>query len=200
VRVAVVAHVAQAAGVAEGDVELGALGLSAWPCPPAAEVSVESRPGDRFIGHAELRIRGQLGGQPCADVRVRAEVAVWRPTPVAARAVAAGEVVPLVPGRARARDLLGEPVDPDRGPFEAIAPLRAGEPVTVPRVRAVPLRRQGEVVDVVAAVAGVQVRAKGRLLEDGAAGATVRVAVSSTGSVVEGVLQPDGTVLARGVR
>lgn len=195
---AIRAHVASALDVPDHDVEIRSNGLGiAFPCGPSAALKVEGEVGALTQGFVDLRVRGVERGEECGNFRLRVQVAVWVKRPVAAKAVAAGQTVPLELSRVELGRLRGDPVDPDMGPYLAIAPIRKGEPVTLHRVRARPDRVAGSTVTVIAGSGGLLIRATGRLLDDARTGATVRVAIPATGGVVEGVLRPDGMVELR---
>ncbi len=177
------------------DVQVLSNGLGVpFPCGPTAALEIVGTVGTLSSGRVDLRVRGTERGAPCVDLRLRVHVAVWVQRPVAARAVAAGGRVDLVMARVELGTVQGDPVDPDGGPYEAIAPLRQGQPVTLHRVRLRADKKSGAEVVVVSGSGGLQIRVRGKLLEDGRTGGTVRVAVPATGGVVEGVLLADGTV------
>jgi flagella basal body P-ring formation protein FlgA len=124
---------------------------------------------------------------------------VWRSVPVAAADVGAGGLVRLSARRVLIEDVHGLSVDPSGGPFVAVAPLRAGEPVLVGRVRVAPAARSGAVVQIEAVVGGVVVRVPGKLLSDAALGERVKVLNTVHGVVVEGTLSaPDRVRTASG--
>lgn len=192
---AIRAHVAEQLDVPQHDVDVVSNGLGTpLSCGPAAALDLEGRVGHLSRGRFDLRVRGVERGEPCADLRLRVHVEVWVRRPVAARSVPAGGVVDLETARVELGSIQGESVDPARGPYQALAPLRKGQPVTLHRVRPVPDRKGGAEVVVVSGTGGLQIRVRGKLLEDARTGSRVRVAVPATGGVVEGVLLPDGTV------
>ena len=192
-------HVATATAVADHDVEVVHNGLGVpFPCGPTAKIDVWAASSETYRRHVHFRLRGTESGQPCADLRVRAEVVVWQQMVVARAPVRAGEAIPLTTARVRRDEIVGDPVDPDGGPYLAVGPMPAGVPVTVSRVRSVPDRKSGERVTLVAGSRGLMIRATGRLLADARVGDTVRVANPATGSVVVGVLAEDGQVIAQG--
>jgi len=199
VDAAIRAHVAEATGVQEHDVEVVHNGLGvALSCGPAVKLDVRASPTEGYRRHVNLRLQGSEAGRTCADLRVRAEVVVWHEAPVARMAVRAGQPVPLTMRRVQRDQLHGDPVDLNGGPYLAVGPLHAGVPVTVSRVRSVPDRRSGERVTLIAGSHALTIRATGRLLADARVGDTVRVANPATGSVVVGVLAEDGQVIAQG--
>lgn len=199
VTAAIRSHIAEKVGVAEHDVEVRSHGLGTdFPCGPRARLTVESGPSETFQRYVRLRVRGELAGEVCADLRVRAEVVVWEQVPVAAGTVRSGETISLSTGRVARHTLTGAPVDPFGGPYLAVGPLTAGAPVTVARVRTAPDWRSGSNVTIVAGGSGLTIRTPGRLLADAANGDRVRVANPATGAVVVGVITPDGLVRAQG--
>jgi len=192
-------HVSRALAVPGHDVEVVHNGLGVpFPCGPTARIEVLAAPTEAYRRHVHLRLQGTEGGQPCADLRVRAEVLVWQQMVVARAPVRAGQAIPLTTARVKRDEVMGDPVDPDGGPYLAVGPMQAGVPVTVSRVRHVPDRKAGERVTLVAGSRGLSIRATGRLLSDAHVGDTVRVANPATGTVVVGVLAEDGQVIAQG--
>lgn len=193
---AVRAHVAEALGVPLHDVEVPSVGLGRpLRCPEGAPILVSATPGEDYRAWADLRV----GAEGCEALRVRARVQVWRSVPVAAADVGAGGVVRLSARRVLIEDVHGVSVDPTGGPYVAVAPLRAGEPVLVGRVRVAPAARSGAMVQIEAVVGGVVVRVPGKLLSDAALGERVKVLNTVHGVVVEGTLSaPDRVRTASG--
>lgn len=178
-------HVAERLGLPAHDVEVQATGLGRpLQCAPGAEVAVQSGPTEDFRGWTDLRI----GGGGCEALRVRAQLVVWREAPVAAEATPAGGRVSVQQRKLRIDELIGAPVDPLGGPYVAIGPLRAGEPLTVGRVKLAPDGRSGATVVIEARAGGLLVEVPGRLMQDGAVGERVRVLNTVHGVVVEGTL------------
>jgi flagella basal body P-ring formation protein FlgA len=199
VDAAIRAHVSGALGVEAHDVEVYSNGLGrAFPCGPSAAVDVQTNPGETYQRFLNLRLVGSERGIQCADLRVRTEVVVWQHAPVTAVATRAGETVLLSTGRVERHRIQGTPVDPTGGPYVAVAPLSAGTPVTISRVRTVPDWKSGSNVTLEAGSARVIIRSSGRLLADARNGDTVRVANPATGAVVVGVISADGVVRAQG--
>lgn len=199
VDLAIRRHVAEAVGVADHDVEVVHNGLGApLSCGPAAKLEVVAAASETYREHVNLRVRGTERGEICADLRVRARLRVWQEVPVAAVATAPGDTVRLSSRRVLRHELTGPVVSSDARRLEAIAPLRAGQPVFVSRVRAIPDARSGDTVTLLAGRQGITIRATGRLLHDASIGDRVRVASTATGSVVVGTLKEDGLVQAQG--
>lgn len=194
---AVRAHVAERLGVAEHDVEVAETGLGRpLRCAVGAEPSVTSAPTEDFRGWTELRV----GGAGCEELRVRAQLLVWRSVPVAGAATAAGARVDVRTKRLRNDLLVGDSVDPDGGPYVAVGPLREGDPLTVGRVKVVPDAANGATVTIEARAGGLRVEVPGRLLQDGALGDQVRVLNTVHGVVVEGTLVAADRVRTAGGR
>lgn len=199
VDAAIRAHVADALGVADHDVEVRSNGVgNAFPCGPAAKITVEAAPGEQYRRYVRFRLTGIDRDERCADLRVRAEVVVWQKVPVVARSVGAGETVAMTTRRVERHTVVGASVDPAGGPFIAVAPMQAGAPVTVSRVRTAPDWKAGSAVTLVAGGNGLVIRTSGRLLMDAKTGDQVRVANPATGAVVVGVIRADGRVEAQG--
>ena len=101
-------------------------------------------------------------------------------------------------GRVERHRIHGKAVAPLSGPYLAVAPLEAGAPVTIARVRTAPDWKSGSTVTLVAGSGALVIRTAGSLLSDARNGERVRVANPSTGAVVVGVLTADGTVMVQG--
>ncbi len=201
VELAVVEHIAGRTASDPGDVEVLHLGLAnSLDCPAEAELEVRTDPGERFIGHANVTVVGWYGGVPCDRTRMRSRVRRWITVPVASAAVGPGDAVAFAPARVDASHLSGAPVAADSGPWEARIPLRAGQPVTMQSVRAIPDARSGESVTLIASRGPLTIAASGLLMDDAYVGQSVIVANTATGTVVEGVYLRDGRVEARGPR
>ena len=199
VDAAIRAHVADALGVPSHDVEVRSNGLGTpLACGPSARLDIEASPGEAYRQYVRLRLRGTDGGASCADLRIRTDLVIWQQVPVVASSVGAGETIRLATGRVERHRIHGKAVDPLSGPYLAVAPLEAGAPVTVARVRTAPDWKSGSTVTLVAGSGALVIRTAGRLLSDARNGERVRVANPSTGAVVVGVLTADGTVMVQG--
>lgn len=199
VDAAIRAHVATALGLPAHDVEVRSNGLGApLACGPAAHLEVEASPGEAYRQYVRLRLRGTEGGESCADLRVRTELVIWQQVPVVGASVGAGETIRLSTGRVERHRMQGKAVDPLSGPYLAVAPLDAGAPVTVARVRTAPDWKSGSTVTLVAGSGALVIHTSGRLLSDAKNGARVRVANPATGAVVVGVITANGTVMVQG--
>ena len=197
VAAAIRAHVAERLGVASYDVEVPVTGLGRpVRCARGAGLRVQSAPTEDFRGWTDLRV----GGEGCEELRVRAQLIVWRAVPVASASVAAGARVPVRSDRLRNDVLIGDPVDPAGGPYVAIGPLHEGEPLTVGRVKVAPDARNGATVVIEARAGGLVVEVPGRLLRDAALGDPVRVLNTVHGVVVEGTLVAPDRVRTSGRR
>jgi flagella basal body P-ring formation protein FlgA len=129
--------------------------------------------------------------------RVQAAVTVWQTVPVATREFAAGEAVDTRPERLSCTRLRSEIPVPE-GRWQANVRFHAGDPVTTGRVRPLPDARSGAEVAIVIRRGGLVVSVPGRLLEDAWRSRQARVVNEATHAIVEGILQPDGTVQVGG--
>ena len=199
VDAAIRAHVADALGVPGHDVEVRNNGLGTpLSCGPTARLEVEASPGESYRQYVRFRLRGFEDGASCVDLRIRTDLVIWQQVPVVAASVGAGETIRLATGRVERHRVHGKAVDPLSGPYLAVAPLEAGAPVTVARVRTAPDWKAGSNVTLVAGSGALVIRTSGRLLSDAKNGARVRVANPATGAVVVGIITADGTVMAQG--
>ena len=194
-------HIATSLGVREHAVEVRSNGVGdGFSCGPTAAIEVTTAPNETFPRYVHARIRGVEGGVVCGDIRVRAEVWVWVDVPVAAASAGAGDVLKLKVERRARHETQGIPVDPNDGPFVAVAPILVDTPVVVGRVKARPDWKAGASVSIRAGAGSLTIRVPGRLLADARVGDEVRVASPSTGTVVVGTLTEDGEVLVRGAK
>ncbi len=190
---AITRAVAERAGVALGDVEVGAPGLPEGT-PVDADWVVDLPNVGSICGSAvTLVIRSTAPSGGHSKYTIRPRVIVWKDIPVATAAAAPGEPVLSKLVRTPCDRLRGEtPVGP--GAFQAQTTLRIGDPVTTARVRPMPDALEGTEVHVIAEVGGVRVRASGRLTEDAYVGHAVHVLNTATKTVVVGRLADDGAV------
>lgn len=145
--------------------------------------------GDACRAHPDLEVLLVRGGA-AERVRIRPELAIRVPGPVAARAAAAGEAVEIVPGTIALADRVGSPVEGEG--WVARTTIAAGDPVTTAVVSKPPDARSGTAVLVVAERGAVRLVAEGVLLEDARVGETVRVACEATrGTVRAELVAPD---------
>ena len=201
IEFAVAAHAAERLDIDQGDVEVLFLGLGQQlHCSSDVELDIHSSPNERFEGHANIQIKGWDQTGQCAQVRIRPRLRVWDTIPVAQAATAPGQPVTLTMARVDLSHLNGVSVDPESGPWEARISLRAGQPVTLQAVTAVPNARSGDPVTLIAERGTLQITARGRLMDDAFLGETVAVANTTTGTVVEGILLEPDLVEARGMR
>ena len=199
VEEAVRVEAARALAVPVDDVEV--LGVAMAPiaeCPAGATFLAAASPGERFRGTSALWVTGLDGAQPCGRRRVSARVEVWMMAPVATMAVGPGQRVDLTLERVRRQDVDGPLIALDAGAYEAVTALAKGQPVTTLRARRVPLRRDGDRVEVAIEEGGVRVKTSCEMLEDGYEGQRVRALCSQIGSTVTGRLDGSGVVIIGG--
>jgi flagella basal body P-ring formation protein FlgA len=72
--------------------------------------------------------------------------------------------------------------------------MAAGEPLAVTLLESLPLVRRGQSVTAVTRAAGIEVRSAAEALGNAAAGERLRLRNPSTGRLLDGTVQPDGTV------
>lgn len=193
---AIRAAVATRLGIPEADVEVRALSLPAdLPADGAFRVSLPGYAiqGGRIPVSLELRTAAGV-----SSWKLRPDLELYGPLPVAASAVEAGQVVPVTVERLPL-DVLrgGEPVDATT-PWEARVDLHRGEPLTRSVVRLVPDLREGAIVPVVVRRGDLEVRCDAELQVDARYGDSVPVFNLVTRARLAGVLQTDGSVLLGG--
>jgi len=182
-------------------VEVASVGLrAAHACVDTPSVRVESLPGEQFRGVTHLRVHLSEGGGECGTYTVSSKIILYEQVVVAASDAAPGATVELTARRMKATDVRGAIVDPADGPFVAVKPIRAGDPVSYRRVKRRPAANVGETVSIVVTAQGLTIRAEGRLLGDAHLGDSVHVANLATDTVVQGTLIAPTTVLTGGRR
>ena len=151
----------------------------------------------QVLGALSMGVR--CGGAQPWTIYVRADVQARRMIPVLTgplpgRSLITADDIELVPVSADAV-LHGVVLEPQQiiG-RELTRSLDAGSPLKVSQLRLPKLVRRGNLVTLVSGGAGLEVRMQGKVLGDGAAGDVVKVANLSSGQVVEGVVNPDGSI------
>jgi len=160
--------------------------LSAFPAQP-----------DRVLGAVSVGVRC-AGGNPWT-IYVRANVSAQKTVPVLARPLASrsritAEDLKMVEMSADAA-LNGVVLDPDQiiG-MELTRSLGVDSPVKVSQIRLPKLVKRGQHVTLLSGGGGLEVRMQGKAMADAAAGDLVKAVNLSSGQMVEGVVNPDGTV------
>lgn len=143
--------------------------------------------GDPCDPSPVLRLSIEANRATVATLTVRPSLSVWVDGWVAPEDVAPGDAVTGEPRLVRLQRGNAHRV-PGAGPWQAVAPLVAGEVLTRGVVRAVPDAVRGTPVQVRVVRGGVTLKAEGRLLQDGALGEPVRVRNQATQSSLQGVL------------
>lgn len=190
---ALVAHVASTVAISSEDVEVVSLGFAGAGC--GDEILITGRLNEDYVGNTDLRVEALDGGAICGRWRIRARLAQWRTVPTASQPTAAGQPIALTPRRVRLERPVGTPVDPVGGPFLALAPMRAGEPVTIERVRLQPDVEAGAKVKLEVRAGALVIRGDGFLTQPGRVGESINVRAQSTGAILEGTLVTPGRVV-----
>lgn len=192
-------HVSAVKNMDVADVEVGAVGLDlSAPCEGAVGVAVRSLPGEQFRGLTHLRIELVSSGKLCGQYTISPRIELYSNVPVAAESYAVGDEIGYRTKRMSAGSIRGAVIDPNEGPYVAIKPISAGEPLTHRRVKRRPAALLGEGVDIVVLMGGLTITAEGRMLADAYLGERVRVANLATDTVVQGTLTKPGIVSAGG--
>lgn len=143
--------------------------------------------GDPCDPRPALRLAVEASGQVVANLTVRPTMTVWvsgwlAPSEVSPGQVVTGDPGPIALDRGTAHRV------PHAGPWQAVAPLDAGDVLTRGVVRRVPDAVRGTPVQVKVMRGGVTLTADGKLLQDGAIGEPVRVQNDATRASLRGVL------------
>lgn len=158
---------------------------------------------------AYLPAGGRIGGTSTIGVRcngstpwnlfAQVTARIYAEVAVAARPLARGESLGQADVRLEERDITRLPggfltsLDEVLG-MDVRRPLATGHVLDRGSVQAPTLIRRGQVVTLVAGGDGVEIRASGKALSDGAAGERIRVRNLRSERVVEGLVSADGTV------
>ncbi len=193
-------HVASRLDVDADDVELLQLGVEELPpCAGSARTVVDSAPGERFHGHADLRVTLYDAKRICAKLRLRSRLRVWVQVPVSSTDCEPGAELRWELGRAQLEQLQGSAADPqslEGRQWLTRTSLRAGEPFSEVDIRPRPDSAAGAQVSLLAGSGALLIEAPGRLVADAQLGDRVRVANLATKVVVDGILLTPGCVVA----
>jgi flagella basal body P-ring formation protein FlgA len=181
-------------GISSDDVEVLTTGFAGEGC--GDRLLISARPGEDYIGTADLRVTAMDDGVQCGQWRVRARLAVWLTMPVAAAPAAAGETLQLRAERVRIDRSPGTPVSTSGGPYVARTGVRAGQVVVSELTRTLPDVDAGHSVNVTVHAGSLTIRSEGFLAQPGNVGSVVRVRSAATNTILEGVLiTPDNVVI-----
>lgn len=154
---------------------------------------------------AVVRARTTVGvrcASPAWSVYLPVSVESEAPVLVARRSLRRGEV-PLAAdfdrSRRRVPGLAAEFVaEPDAlGGQRLRRAIAAGEPLATAMLESPPLVRRGQSVTAVTRAAGIEVRLSAEAMANAAAGDRLRLRNPTTGRLLDGTVQPDGTVEVR---
>lgn len=151
---------------------------------------------------AAVRARTTVGvrcGAPAWTIYLPLSVESEAPVLIARRAMRRGEVpaaADFEQARRRVPGLAGDFVaDPTMlGMHRLRRAIAAGQPLACAMLESPPLVRRGQQVTAVSRASGIEVRASADAMADATAGDRLRVRNPATGRVLEGTVQPDGTV------
>jgi len=169
-------------------VEVHWVGLDSVALHPEARFAFE---GDPCRRSPSIKLHIAEPGETPRSLTLRPQLELWVDAPVAVETVQAGEIVETRRGMVALQEVRGEPLD---GELLARTRIEAGEPVTSYTARVLPDARRGDAVTVVTQRGALRVSAPGRLSEDGAVGATVKVVNQVTAATLTGVLVDAETV------
>tara|TARA_R110001592_G_scaffold363398_2_gene687987 strand:- start:55436 stop:56191 length:756 start_codon:yes stop_codon:yes gene_type:complete len=166
---------------------------------PLCDQSLSAFPvqADKVTGNVSVGVR--CAGQQPWTIYLRAEVLVQRVIPVLVRPLANRSLVgsedlklvhvaadtPLNGVILEIDDIVG---------MELVRSVEAGSPIKLSQVRLPKVIKRGNLVTLLSGGGGFQVKMQGKAQADAAAGDQLRVTNLSSGQVVEGVANADGTV------
>lgn len=157
-------------------------------------------PGSRMTGTTSIGIRCHHP-KPWS-IYVPVKVKIYAPALTASRALTRGDVISEKDVRTVELDIAGLP----EGYFSTSTqilgrivkrPIAAGIYYTPAMLEAPRLVRKGDMVTILAEIAGVNVRMAGKALTDGAAGTSVQVSNLSSQRIIEGTVIAEGVVKVR---
>ncbi len=164
------------------------------------QISAFQPPGTRMLGNTTIGIR--CSGSSPWTIYVPAYVQIFRPVALTARPLNRGDVVSAADIKMVERDLAtlrqGYFIDSKR-PVGKVLTRRVGvNTVITPQLLEAPrLVRRGEQVVIIAEAEGIEIRATGKALGNGARGDLIRVKNSTSKKTVEAVVTGPGVVKVR---
>tara|TARA_R110002110_G_scaffold405241_1_gene624183 strand:- start:16254 stop:16994 length:741 start_codon:yes stop_codon:yes gene_type:complete len=151
----------------------------------------------RVLGAVSIGVR--CAGEQPWTIYVRADVAAQRRIPVLVRPLASRSVISAddlemvaVSGDAVLNGVMTE-IEQVVG-MELIRSMDVGSPIKVSQVRLPKLVKRGNTVTLLAGGGALQVRMQGKAMADGAEGDIVKATNLSSGQLVEGRVNADGTL------
>jgi flagella basal body P-ring formation protein FlgA len=180
------------------EVEPGRLDPRVRVAPCASALQAFLPPGGRLSGNATVGVRCETAWTLYVPVRVRTLATVL----VATRALARAETLRTTDLRSETRDLASLP-GPAVGELahalgrQAAVTIAAGTVLTPRMLQAARLVRRGEKVTILARSGGIEVRATGEALSDGAQGDPIPVRNLLTRKVVQATVAEPGLVQVR---
>lgn len=157
-------------------------------------------PGSRRTGNTSVGVRCH---QPKSwSIYVPVKVGIHATVLTASRALRRGDVISAEDFHSAEVDIAALPEGYFSAPEQLVGriakrPVTAGSPYTPAMLEAPRLVRKGDLVTLLAEVAGVSVRMTGKALADGAAGASIQVSNLSSQRVIEGTVIAEGVVKLR---
>ena len=191
---------ALAAGYTDVEVSVRSLDRRLQLTACSAPVSVLSDNNQRVLGHVTVGLRCDAPER--WTIHVRGNVSAQRELPTLVRAINRGDII-------GPRDVAWQTVQINREPSglltvpadivgkEARKHLTVGQTLRSSDVIAPTLIERGQVVDVIAQTAGLQVNMQGKALTAGAAGDRLIVQNANSGKRIEGVVLASGAVLVQ---
>ncbi|MDX1250719.1 MAG: flagellar basal body P-ring formation protein FlgA [Gammaproteobacteria bacterium] len=185
-----------------GRLEIDAGALDTRLRLPACAETLEafSPPGGRRTGNTSVGVRCH---QPKPwSIYVPVNVKIHATVLTARLALRRGDVIGAEDFQLVERDVAALPEGHFSTPEQIVGriakrPVTAGSPYTPAMLEAPRLVRKGDLVTLLAEIAGVNVRMTGKALADGAAGTSIQVSNLSSQRVIEGTVIAEGVVKVR---
>ncbi len=157
-------------------------------------------PGSRILGNTTIGVR--CNGESPWTIYVPAYVQVIQPVAMSTRPLARGEVITDSDIKMVERDLaalkMGYIIDRKQPVGKVLKRSIGSDTIITPRLIELPrLVRRGEQVTIVAESLGIEIRATGEALADGARGDLIKVRNTTSKKVIEAIVSGPGMVKVR---
>jgi flagella basal body P-ring formation protein FlgA len=163
------------------------------------EIAVKPLSARPLRGAGLVRVELKVKGATCRALTVTVDTRIYRRVLVTSRAIRRGELLGAEMLEAEERDVtllkdgFFSALEQVQG-MQAKRPVNAGEILTRLHSQSVPLVRQGDEVELVVVGGGMELSALGVALQDGGAGARIRVKNRESGKILQGEVLATGVV------
>ncbi len=181
-------------------IKVGRLGARLRLSRCSEQITAFQPPGTRILGNTTIGVR--CSGASPWTIYVPVHVQIFQPVAMTTRPLARGDVITTADIKMVERDLsalkLGYIID-SKQPVGMVVKRRIGtDSIITPQLLEAPrLVRRGEQVAIIAESDGIEIRAVGKALADGARGDLIRVRNTASKKIIEAVVTEPGVVKVR---